>query len=176
MRVKPEWQTARSEAGLAPAPRIVVISGRLDLPWDESMFAESALGVVVVTTRSVDSHRLAVAREFAEVWQIGDHEVDLASAVAMMREHGLARIVCEGGEALLDRLVRAELVDEMDLTVSPVLAGAGYLDDPGSQAQVLASAEGSDRFARFAAAHTFMDEGFTFCKFLRKSLDEEFIV
>lgn len=25
-------------------------------------------------------------------------------------------------------------------------------------------------------AHTFMDEGFTFCKFLRKSLDEEFIV
>ena len=176
MRVKPEWQTARSEAGLAPAPRIVVISGRLDLPWDEPMFAESALGVVVVTSRSVDSHRLAVAREFAEVWQIGDHEVDLASAVAMMREHGLARIVCEGGEALLNSLILAQLVDEMDLTVSPVLAGAGYLNDPGSQAQVLARAEGSDRFARFAASHTFMDEGFTFCKFLRKPLGEEFIV
>lgn len=167
MRVKPEWELARVEVGLAPAPRIVVISGRLDLPWDEPMFTESALDVVVVTTRSVDSQRLEVAREFAEVWQIGDDEVDLASTVAMMHEQGFTRIVCEGGEALLDGLVRAELVDEMDLTISPVLAGAGYLDDPGTEALIPGIAPGTDGFARFSIAHTFVDDGFTFCRFVR---------
>ena len=163
MLAKAEWQEARLAAGRSPAPQIVVVSGRLDLPWEEPMFAESALPVIVATTESVDTDVLTRANEHAEVWQVGTDSVDLASLVTRMHAAGLRRIVCEGGEVLLDGLVRADLVDEMDLTVSPLLAGAGYLPDLGREVRV----PGADDFPRFSLAHQFSDEGFTFCRFIR---------
>ncbi len=43
MVAKPEWQDARSDAGLAPAVQVVIVGGRLDLPWDEQLFPDSTL-------------------------------------------------------------------------------------------------------------------------------------
>ena len=159
MVAKPEWQEARAQQGLAPAPRIVVVSGRLDLPWDEPMFGESALPVLVATSTTVDQAQVEVARAHAEVVQLGDGAVDLTALVAWLHERGSKRIVCEGGEALLDALVDADLVNEMDLTISPVLAGAGYLPDPTRAAKA--------PYPRFTLAHQFVDEGFVFCRFIR---------
>ena len=131
MVAKPEWQDARVDAGLAPAVQVVIVSGRLDLPWDEPLFSDSTLPVIVVTSESADARQLAVANDHAQVWQIGATSVDLRAMVSALHERGLRRLVCEGGEALLDGLVREELIDEMDVTISPMLAGAGYLADPG---------------------------------------------
>lgn len=160
MVAKPEWQEARAETGQAAAPQIVVVSGRLDLPWDEPMFAESALPVLVATSTTVDAAQLEIARAHAEVVQLGDGSVDLSALVAWLHERGLKRIVCEGGEALLDALIQLDLVDEMDLTISPVLAGAGYLPDSARATQA--------PFPRFTLAHQFVDEGFVFCRFIRR--------
>ena len=159
MLAKPEWQEARASWGLAPAPQIVVVSGRLDLPWDEPMFSNSAMPVVVATTTSADEHRLAQARRHSEVVQVGDESVDLRALVRLLHERGQQRIDCEGGEALLDALVREDLVDEMDLAISPVFAGSGYLRDP--------QREITSPYARFSLAHQFEHEGFVFCRFLR---------
>jgi riboflavin biosynthesis pyrimidine reductase len=52
--------------------------------------------------------------------------VDLAAALAALREQGLARIHAEGGPHLLADLVAADLLDELLLSVSPVLAGGSY--------------------------------------------------
>lgn len=159
MRAKPEWQQARAALGLAPAPQIVVVSGRLDLPWEEPMFSESALPVVVVTTTSMDRAKVERAREHAEVLQVGDQAVDLRVLVGLLHERGQLHINCEGGEALLDALVREDLVDEMDLTISPVLAGSGYLRDPDRAI--------TPPYPRYSLAHQFTDEGFVFCRFVR---------
>ena len=160
MVAKPEWQKARAQCGAAPAPQIVVVSGRLDLPWDEPMFGESELPVLVATSATVDAAQLEIARAHAEVVQLGDGSVDLAALVAWLHERGSKRIVCEGGEALLDALIQLDLVDEMDLTISPVLAGTGYLPDSARATHA--------PFPRFTLAHQFMDEGFVFCRFLRR--------
>jgi len=159
MRAKAEWQEEREALGLAPAPQIVVVSGRLDLPWEEPMFSESALPVVVATTSTVETDRLARARQHAEVVQLGADSVDMHALVQLLYERGQTRINCEGGEALLDVMVRGDLVDEMDLTISPVLAGSGYLRDP--------KREISSPHPRFSLAHQFVDEGFVFCRFVR---------
>ena len=159
MLAKPEWQEARASWGLAPAPQIVVVSGRLDLPWDEPMFSDSALPVLVATTTSAEDDRLAQARRHSEVVQVGDESVDLRALVRLLHERGQQRIDCEGGEALLDALVREDLVDEMDLAISPVFAGSGYLRDP--------QREITSPYARFSLAHQFEDEGFVFCRFVR---------
>lgn len=156
---KPQWQEARSAVGLAPAPRIVVVSGRLDLPWDEPMFTESTLPVMVATTTNVDAARLEVARRHSEVVQVGEGSVDVQALVALLHERGASRIVCEGGEALLDALVQRDLVDEMDLSISPLFAGGGHLPDAARTIRA--------PYPRFSLAHQFEDEGFVFCRFVR---------
>ena len=163
MRAKAEWQESRAQAGLAVAPRVVIVSGRLDLPWDEALFAESAFPVTVVTHEAADEQALSVAREHADVQIIGDETVDLPQLVAWMRSEGMRRIVCEGGEAILDSMVREDLVDEMDLTISPFLAGDGYLPDAVSDARDAIRGY----YPRFAVAHQFEEDGFVFCRFVR---------
>ena len=159
MIAKPDWQEARAAIGSAPAPQIVVVSGRLELPWEEAMFAESTLPVIVATTTNVDTDRLETARAHAQVVQLGEDSVDVQALVTMLRERGASRIVCEGGEALLDALVQADLVDEMDLSISPVLAGGGHLPDTDR----IVSAP----YPRFRLEHQFMEDGFVFCRFVR---------
>ena len=89
MVAKPEWQDARVDAGLAPAVQVVIVSGRLDLPWDEPLFSDSTLPVIVVTSESADARQLAVANDHAQVWQIGATSVDLRAMVSALHKRGL---------------------------------------------------------------------------------------
>jgi riboflavin biosynthesis pyrimidine reductase len=60
----------------------------------------------------------------AEVVPVNESDtVDLAAAIAVLRERGCAAILSEGGPTLFGRLVASRLVDELFLTVSPLLAG-----------------------------------------------------
>jgi riboflavin biosynthesis pyrimidine reductase len=49
--------------------------------------------------------------------------VDFALAADRLAERGLGRILCEGGPHLLSRLAAAGRLDELCLTISPLLAG-----------------------------------------------------
>jgi riboflavin biosynthesis pyrimidine reductase len=55
----------------------------------------------------------------------GEREVDLAAGLAQLRAGGMAHVLCEGGPHLFGALTAADLVDEVCLTVSPMLAGPG---------------------------------------------------
>ena len=51
--------------------------------------------------------------------------VDLARALHVLRERGYSVILTEAGPSMFGSLVASRLVDELFLTVSPVLAGRG---------------------------------------------------
>lgn len=54
----------------------------------------------------------------------GRDQVDLGAAVRTLRERfGLAHLLCEGGPTLLEGLMADGLVDELCLTVAPVVIG-----------------------------------------------------
>jgi riboflavin biosynthesis pyrimidine reductase len=53
--------------------------------------------------------------------------VDLTDALATLREHGLARILSEGGPHVLAELFAADLVDELCLAIAPVVAAGDGL-------------------------------------------------
>lgn len=74
---------------------------------------------VVVLTRSGAVEPPAATAERLVV------RTELAAAVEELRERGCGRILCEGGPTLLGSLLSADLVDELFLTVSPLLAGRG---------------------------------------------------
>jgi riboflavin biosynthesis pyrimidine reductase len=65
------------------------------------------------------------ARPQPEVVVPSRREGSLASVVDGLRERGHRRILCEGGPTLFGALLSESLVDELFLTISPLLAGDG---------------------------------------------------
>jgi riboflavin biosynthesis pyrimidine reductase len=118
---------SRASAGQGPAPVVTIVSGSLDLPWDEPIFAESAVRPIVVTSESAAPDRLAEARRHADVMAVPGARVHLGDMVDRLADRGLLRIVCEGGARLLATVSQDGLLDEVDLTVSPLMSHGGQV-------------------------------------------------
>jgi riboflavin biosynthesis pyrimidine reductase len=115
----------RTENGLDPYPPLIVVSRRLDLSPAHPALADAPVRPIVVTCASAPPDRRTALAPVAEVLVHGQDDVDLAGAVADLRGRGLGQILCEGGPHLFGSLTEAGLVDEVCLTVTPMLAGAG---------------------------------------------------
>jgi riboflavin biosynthesis pyrimidine reductase len=126
-RYGPERRRRRVELGRPELPAIAVVSASLDLDPTSRLFtaAEPGARTVVVTCRAAPADRRAALAEVAHVLVAGDDRVDLVAAVDRLAERGLARVLCEGGPTLFGALLAAGLVDELCLTVSPLLTGPG---------------------------------------------------
>lgn len=137
---------ARLRAGLRPHPVRVVATGRaligLDLP-----FWEAAAGPIVAVTlaSAPEERRAALQARGAEVWEYPGPKVDWPSALARLgRDHGVRTAVSEGGGALNEALLRAELVDEIRLTICPLLLW-------GAEAPTVVEGEGFETLGLAAA-------------------------
>jgi riboflavin-specific deaminase-like protein len=116
---KQETRERREQLGLPPEPLMVIVSGRLDLPWDAPLFTEG--GHVLILTASE-----AEPPEVATPLEIVRHEgaVNLTEALRhLRREHGIRALLCEGGPHLHDQLQADGLVDDLFLTTAPKLSG-----------------------------------------------------
>ncbi len=159
MRAKPADAERRAADGQRPAPVIAIVSGSLDLPWESELFAGSTARPIVLTTAEPDAAALARARTHSDVVTAPGDRIDPAFVVRTLVERGLRRIVCEGGPTLLEGLTRAGLVDEVDITLSPVLAGLGH------QQQT----DGLERVAGFELRHVLHADGFLMTRYVRPS-------
>lgn len=114
----------RRRLGLSDVPPIAVVTGTCALDPMAPLVTDTTTPLVVLTCAAApEERRAALAEAGADVVVVGDEEVDLAAALAALDERGLRRICCEGGPALFGSLVAADLVDELCLTVSPLLTG-----------------------------------------------------
>ncbi|SEH10233.1 dihydrofolate reductase family protein [Thermoleophilum album] len=116
-----ELRAAREREGLAPDPWAVIVSARLDLPADLPLLAAEDQRVIIATA---SPRELDGVRAHVEYLRVGD---DLPVLAALLRErYGIRAVLCEGGPTLNAHLFAARLVDELFLTLSPlVLAGEG---------------------------------------------------
>ncbi|WP_410812337.1 pyrimidine reductase family protein [Micromonospora sp. 067-2] len=113
----------RREHGLAECPTLVVVSRSLDLDPAQAAFADAPVRPIVLTGAGADPpHGLT---DVAEVVRCGTDRVDLAAGLAELRRRGLSQLLCEGGPKLFGALTAADLVDELCLTVAPLLTGPG---------------------------------------------------
>ena len=123
VRARPSAQEARRAAGQLPAPTLAIVSASCRFDWDRAAFLTSDNPPIVLTTERADPVRRAAAADLGcEVLIAGQDRVDLPAALGLLRERGLQRLSTEGGPHLLAQLIEHDLVDELDLTVSPVLA------------------------------------------------------
>ncbi|HKY65268.1 MAG TPA: dihydrofolate reductase family protein, partial [Acidimicrobiales bacterium] len=70
-----------------------------------------------------DPERLEAAARHADVVVAGEHAVDLPLALDRLAGRGHRVVLCEGGPTLLGEVVAAGLLDELCLTLSPVMGG-----------------------------------------------------
>jgi riboflavin-specific deaminase-like protein len=116
----PKKRERRAREGLSPDPLMVLVSGRLDLPWDAPLFSQSSGEVLILTSSDAEPPKTA-ATVCVERFE---GPVDLAAALAHLRaDRGVRALLCEGGALLHAQLIEAELVDELFITYAPKLAG-----------------------------------------------------
>ena len=114
------WRRAH---GLAEVPTLVVVSQSLRLdPRQEAFSAAPVRPLVLTNARAKMPTGLT---EVADVLRVGDDLVDLPAGLAELHRRGHRQLLCEGGPVLFGALTGADLVDEVCLTVSPLLAGPG---------------------------------------------------
>lgn len=118
-----EVRTARRRRlGLSDVPPIALVTGNCSLSPDSPLLTDTVAPPIVLTCESAPADRRAALTEAgADVVLTGEDRVDLHEALAALDARGLRRIGCEGGPTLLGDLVAADLVDELCLTVSPML-------------------------------------------------------
>ncbi|WP_117214879.1 pyrimidine reductase family protein [Allorhizocola rhizosphaerae] len=112
LRLDERRRAWRVERGLTAYPQMVIVSSSLELT------GPAVDGAVILTTGGA---RNAALEGVAEVVRCES----LAHGIALLHERGLGQILCEGGPRLFGGLTTADLVDELCLTVSPLLVGPG---------------------------------------------------
>ncbi len=112
-----ERRAARTEAGLDPTPHLVVASRGLDIDPGHGVFSDPEHRVTILTGQDAPNDRFFDLSEAADVVRLSD-----TSPSGMLHYMRMARVVlCEGGPTLFGQLIAARLIDEMSLTMSPML-------------------------------------------------------
>jgi riboflavin biosynthesis pyrimidine reductase len=119
VRPKPGWESLR--AGRAPVPPLAVASRSLSLDFDAPLFTAARESTILITTESAPTSQLSLAEERADVIVAGADSIDFRTAIAELTARGHSRLLCEGGPTLLSEIAAAGLLDELCLTLSPVL-------------------------------------------------------
>lgn len=103
-------------------PVIAIVSATASLDPGARVFTETTRRPIVITTSAASSRSLS---DVADVVIAGESAVDLGVAVDELTSRGLGRVLCEGGPRLFASLAAAGVVDELCLTVAPLLVGDG---------------------------------------------------
>jgi len=160
LRLSEQRRTWRQAHGLPENPVLAVVSAALDLAPTNLALVDAPVRPVVITRAGAPAERRAALSEVADVLVCGQDEVDLRAAVDELAARGLRQIVCEGGPRLLGALTAADLVDELCLSISPLLAGAG--------AGRITAGDPSSTTHRLVPGHVLTsDDGFLFLRCLR---------
>jgi 5-amino-6-(5-phosphoribosylamino)uracil reductase len=159
-RARAEFAARREAAGQGPAPAIAVVTASLDLDFSLPLFTSPLVPTLVLTGAAAAPDRVATAEKAgARVVIAGDGMgVEPARAVRALAELGHTRLLTEGGPRLLGQLVAAGVLDELCLTVSPLLtagdaqriAGGPSVPVPQRFALVSLLEEGGFLYGRYA--------------------------
>ncbi len=137
----------RLRRGLAEFPLRVIVSGSGSIEPQAEIFQQRFSPILVLTTQKAPAHKLQRLRNLADEVKIcGKSEINFRAALRWLQKRfGVRRLLGEGGGELNDALFRADLVDEIHLTLCPKIFG-------GRTAPTIADGEG---FPRLAGAKEF---------------------
>jgi len=131
-------RSERVARGLSEEPLACIVSGRMALEPDIPLLREPAAHVAILTASAASLPDSAAQVDYVRAGHEG--RLDLAAALAELCERfHIYSVLCEGGPHLAFQLLAAGLVDELFLSLSPLLAGG---EPAGGEAlRILAGSE-----------------------------------
>jgi riboflavin biosynthesis pyrimidine reductase len=153
----------RQARGQSEVPPLAIVTKSGHLDRDLPVFTRTEVPPLICTcTAACDETRRLLAG-VAEVLDCsGDDpaEVDEAALLATLRTRGMHRILTEGGPTLLGSFIQRDLLDDLCLTIAPVVVGGlarriatgpGQLQTPMRRAHLLSDDAGF-LYARYVKA------------------------
>jgi len=137
-----KYRRLRLRRGLSEQPLRIVVTGSGTLDPKAEIFKHRFSPIILLTTGRASAAKLRRLLELAdEVKVCGERELDFGFALRWLREKWkVKRLLCEGGGEINAGLFEAGLVDEIHLTLCPVIFG-------GRTAPTMADGEGFQRLA-----------------------------
>jgi riboflavin biosynthesis pyrimidine reductase len=111
----------RLEHGLAAQPTLAVVSGRLGLTPEMPALAQAPTRAIVFTNGQSSLEQRQRLSRTADVLVCGENAVDPRAMLETLAKRALFQVLCEGGPHLLGTLIEADCIDELCLTLSPVV-------------------------------------------------------
>jgi riboflavin biosynthesis pyrimidine reductase len=116
-----EFTGLRSSLGRSLEPVLVVLTASGKLDFEHPALARGALVVTTAAGAKKIGAQLPPASELITLGR--GHTLDVGTTIAELRDRGLKVLLTEGGPHLTGQLIEKGLLDELFLTVSPVIAG-----------------------------------------------------
>jgi riboflavin biosynthesis pyrimidine reductase len=170
IKPRPELVGRRIEAEQEPVPRVAIITKSGQLNVETPLFTESVEPPIIFVPESIDEQTRVRLSQAAEVVALGSDSVSLDRALKYLSSIGLKRVVCEGGPTLLGALAAEALVDEICLTITPLLSGGSY-GEGETIPRILGGPVLPRTPQRMRLVHVLEDSG---TLFLRYVLDDEY--
>jgi riboflavin biosynthesis pyrimidine reductase len=154
-----QWRRAN---GLTEQPVFAIVSGRLDLDAASTVFTEAPVRPIVVTVgASPRTNKVALSR-VADVLVCGEARLDARVMLVEFAKRGLRQVLSEGGPTLFGTLLEADGVDELCLTISPLI-------EAGNAPRIAAGTLQQTR--RMALHHVLVSDSSLLLKYRRTSAE-----
>jgi riboflavin biosynthesis pyrimidine reductase len=119
---------ARRNRAQAEVPPIAVVTRSGNIDPSALLFTRTEVPPLILTTSRFHDdtrRRLGSVAEVIDASGSQPDSVDCATALKILADRGLYRVLTEGGPLLLGTLIEDGLLDELCLTVAPILVGGG---------------------------------------------------
>lgn len=156
VRVPEELQRRRADDGRAPVPRLVIVTRSLELDPTITCFTGPGPRPLIITCAAAPADRRARFGGIADVVEAGGASVDLGAALGLLHRDGVRTVLTEGGPALLGQFVESGYLDELCLTLSPVMGGDSLPVSVSSATSAL---------TRFRLGHALASDGALFLRY-----------
>ncbi len=119
-----ELRDARLARGQTPYPIRVIVSGAGRIDPALKIFQTDISPILIFSTTRMPRRYREALREKATLHLSDSTEVDLAWMLQQLRrDYKVRHLACEGGAELFRSLLEQDLVDQLNLTVAPLLFG-----------------------------------------------------
>ena len=137
-----KYRQMRLEKGLSEYNIRVIVSGSATISPAAEIWKHRFSPIIVLTTENASKKRVATLEKLgAIVAPFGETKLDFtATSSWLYKEWGVKRLLCEGGGGVNAALFEEDLVDEIYLTLCPLIFG-------GRNAPTMSDGEGVERLA-----------------------------
>ncbi len=121
IKISESNQEIRKKLKLQLKPRLAIVSNNLNISQDFLKNWKESEQPIIYTHKQNESKVNNLIKD-AEIFYCGQREINLRKVKQDLVSRSFKRILCEGGSQLLSSMFKANLIDELDLTLQVKLS------------------------------------------------------